>query len=116
MLNSLILLISLVATIVLTAMLNFTNPSEVGPLGVLVFFTTIYAIVLGISTWIIRLYRKTMGKKQKMRTKDYCYSAIIAFGPIMVLLMKSFGTLSLFTILLVGIFIFLGCFLVSRRM
>lgn len=116
MLNRLILLTSLVATTVLTVMLNFTNPTEVGPLGVLVFFTAIYAVVFGIAVWIIWLFRRTMGKKQGMRKKDYCYSAIMAFGPIMMLLMQSFGTLSLFTILLVGLFIFLGCFLVSRRM
>ena len=41
MVNRLIMLISLVASIVLVAMANFTNPAEVGPLGVLVFFTTI---------------------------------------------------------------------------
>lgn len=116
MLNRLILIISLAAVIVLTVMLNFTSPTEVGPLGVLVFFTSVYAIVLGVSVWIIWLFRRTMGKKQGMRKKDYCYGAIIAFGPIMMLLMQSFGTLSLFTVLLVGIFVFLGCFLVSKRL
>lgn len=116
MLNRLILLICLVSTIVLVAMLNFTNPTDVGPLGVLVFFTAIYAVVFGLATWIIWLFRKTMGKRQGMRRKDYCYGMIMAFGPIMMLLMQSFGTLSVFTVLLVGIFVFLGCFLVSRRM
>lgn len=116
MLNRLILLISLAAAVVLTVMLNFTNPTEVGPLGVLVFFTAVYAIVFGVATWVIWLFRRTMGKKRGMRKKDYCYGMIMAFGPIMMLLMQSFGTLSPFTVLLVGLFIFLGCFLVSRRM
>ena len=115
MINRLIILISLVASIVLVAMANFTNPTEVGPLGVLVFFTAIYAIVFGLATWIIWLFRKTMNKKQGMRKKDYYYGAIAAFGPIMMLLMQSFGSLSIFTVLLVGMFVFLGCFLVNRR-
>lgn len=116
MLNQLILLISLAAFIVLVAMINLTTPAEVGPLGVLVIFTAIYAVVLGVATAIIFLFRRTMGKKNGMRKKDYCYAAVMAFGPIMLILMQSFGSISFFTVLLVAVFVLLGCFLVNKRL
>ena len=115
MLNRIILLLSLAATIVLLAMLHLTNPTEVGPLGVLVIFTAIYLVVFGIATSIIFLFRRTMGRNG-MRRKDYYYAAVMAFGPIMALLMQSFGGMTLWTGSLVVAFVGLGCFLVNKRL
>lgn len=113
MLNRLIMLISLVATVVILVMLNLTTPAAVGPLGVLVFFMMIYAAVFGLAVWILWLLNRLLGKRG-MRRKDYYYAATVAFGPIMMLLVQSFGGLSFFTVLLTVAFVFLGCFLVKN--
>ena len=115
MFNRLILLASLVAVIILMVMLNLTAPAEIGPLGVLVFFTMIYVVVFGVATGLVALMRRVTGNRGGMRKKDYLFAAMIAFGPIMLLLVQSFGSLSLWTISLVLIAVGLGCFLISRR-
>ena len=115
MLNRLILLFSLAALIILMVMINLTTPAEAGPPGVLVFFTAVYGVVFGIITGIVFLFRKTMGKSN-LRRKDYCYVAVMSFGPIMMLLMQAFGSLSIATIGLTVVFIGLGCFLVNKRL
>lgn len=116
MLNRVILLLSLVATVVLMVMLNFTTPAEIGPLGVLVFFTTVYIVVFGLATALTRLFRLITGQKGAMRRKDYLYAAVAAFGPILLLLAQSFGSLSIWTLGLVVGFVGLACFAISKRL
>ena len=105
--------LSLLAAILLLVMVNFTTPADVGPLGVLVFFAACYMVVLGVSLLFVKVFMKLAGKK--MGRRGYLYAAIIAFGPIMLLLAQSLGTLSWITLVLVAVVIFLACFLVSKR-
>ncbi len=114
MFNRVSILLSFVAMVVILAMMNFTTPTGVGPLGVLVFFTMIYIVFFGVINMIVAAFLKAAEKKQSIR-KGHYYAATIAFGPIMLLLIQSFGSLNLFTITLVAIFIFLGCFVIKKR-
>ena len=104
---------SLGATVLLLLMLNFTTPAEIGPFGVLVFFTMFYVLMLGLGILLVKFFVKLMGKP--MRRKDYLYGAVVAFAPIMLMLVQSLGTMSWLTVGLVGVFTGLGCFLVSKR-
>jgi len=112
MFNRVLLIISLALAIILLAMMNFTTPMEVGPFGVLLFFTTIYVIVFGILASLIKILYKI--NKKEMKRKGYVYAAVIAFAPIMLLLVRSFGSLSIWTTALVIVFVGLGCFLVKK--
>lgn len=109
----LIPVMSLLAAVALLLMLNFTTPVDVGPLGVLVFFLACYVLMLGIALLLVRIFMKILGKP--MGHKGYLYGAIIAFGPIMLLLAQSLGSMSPFTVALMLIFVFLACFLVNKR-
>ncbi len=109
----LITVLSLFAAIILLLIMNFTTPTGIGPLGVLAFFTACYVLVLGVSTIVVKIFMKISGKQ--MGRKGYLYAAIIAFGPIMLLLIQSLGTLGPLTIALVAVVIFIACFLVSKR-
>ena len=115
MLNRLIVLASLVAIVVLMIMINLTSPAEIGPLGVLVFFTMVYVVFFGVATGLVNLMRKVIGNRGGMRRKDYFFAAVIAFGPIMLLLVQSFNSLNLWTSGLVVVAVTLGCFLISKR-
>ena len=112
MFNRIMFLISLALAIVLLAMMNFTTPMEVGPFGVLLFFTTIYVIMFGVFSSLVKILYK-LNKKQ-MKRKGYVYAAVLAFAPIMLLLVRSFGSLSIWTTALVAAFVGLGCFLVKK--
>ena len=113
MLKHLIPVLSLIAAVVLLVMLNFTTPAGIGPLGVLVFFTTIYVLMLGISVALVKLFLRLTGRQAGR--KSYLYGAVIAFGPIMLLLAQSLKTMSPLTVALVALFVFVGCFVVNKR-
>ena len=104
--------LSLLAAIVLLVMLNFTTPPGVGPFGVLVFFSACYVLMLGIALALVKLFLKLAGKK--MGRRGYLYAAAIAFGPIMLLLIQSLGSLTPLTVVAVVILILLVCFLIAK--
>lgn len=112
MFNRLTLVLSFVAVVVILAMVNFTTPTGVGPLGVLVFFMMVYVVVYGITNLIVGLFMKASGNRQ---IKGRYYAAMISFGPIMLLLIQSFGSLNLLTAVMVAVFVFLGCFVIKKR-
>ena len=109
------ILLSLVSVIIILAMINLTTPTGVGPLGVLVFFTMIYIAVYGVVNLMVAAFMKASGKKNGER-KNRFYAAMISFGPIMLLLVQSFGSLNIVTILMVIVFVMLGCFVINKRL
>lgn len=109
----LIPVLSSLSVVVLLLMLNFTTPVGVGAFGVLIFFAACYLVVLGVAAAIVGLFMKILGKT--MGKKGYLYAAIIAFGPIMLLLVQSMGALSWFTVGLIVLLICIVCFLVSKN-
>lgn len=113
--NRFISVISIVGLAALILMLNFTSPTEIGPLGVLLFFTTIYSVAFGVITILMRSFMFLAFKKNTFRKKDYLYSAVLAFGPIMFLMARSFGAINIWTSVLICLFIFLAEFLVAKR-
>lgn len=109
----LILVLSLLAAVILLVMLNFTTPADIGPFGVLVFFSACYVLMLGVALFLVKLFLRLAGKK--MGHRGYLYAAVIAFGPIMMLLIQSLGTLTPLTIAAVVILILLVCFLIAKQ-
>ena len=115
MFNRLMMLASLIAVIVILAMINLTTPTGVGPLGVLVFFVMVYVVVFGVTNLVVAGFMKFTGSKQGEQ-KQRLYAAVISFGPIMLLLIQSFGSLNLMTAAMVIVFVFLGCFIINKRL
>ncbi len=113
--NRVIYLISSIGLAALILMINLTSPTEIGPLGVLLFFTTLYIVCFGIMTLLLQAFFYFAFKREKLNNKDYLYSAIIAFGPIMLLMARSFGAISLWTVGLIALFLFLAEFLVYKK-
>ena len=113
--NRIIYIISIIGLAVLLIMLFFTSPTEIGPFGVLVFFTTLYVVCFGGVTLLWRTFKKIAIKKPKFKNKDYLYTAILAFGPIMLLMAGSFGAISAWTVSLICLFLALAEFLVYKR-
>lgn len=106
---------SFVAFVVILLMLNFTTPTAVGPLGVLLFFTTVYVLLYGVLTAGVTVGRKILGKGSKFPMKLYLYDAVIAFGPVVLLLMQGFSGIGIWTVGLTIIVVALSCFLVAKK-
>lgn len=105
----------IIGTIVLVLFLAFTSPTEIGPLGVLVFFTTLYVVIFSVFSLIWQVFGRLAFKKTVMRRKDYLCSAVLAFGPIMVMMARSFGAINLWTLSLIALFLILAEFLVYKK-
>ena len=113
--NRIIYAISIIGLAALILMLNLTSPTEIGPLGVLLFFTTVYLVGFGIITLVWQAFKAVALKQPKMKSKDYLYAAVLAFGPIMTLMARSFGAISLWTIGLITLFLVLAEFFLYKR-
>ncbi|MBQ3470624.1 hypothetical protein IJH23_02880 [Candidatus Saccharibacteria bacterium] len=113
--NRLILGLGIIGLAVLILMLKLTSPTVIGPFGVLLFFTTIYIVVFCGFSFFLGLYKSLALKQESLRRKDYFYSAILAFGPIMLLMARSFGVITPWTISLIAVFLILAEFLVAKR-
>ena len=105
-------IIGLIGTIL---MLTLTSPTEIGPLGVLVFFTTLYVTIFSAIFTIWQIFNRLAFKKTNMKRRDYLCSAVLAFGPIMVILARSFGAINLWTLSLIVLFLLLAEFLVYKK-
>ena len=113
--NRIICVLSIIGLAVLIIMLFFTSPTEIGPFGVLLFFTTIYITVFGLISILFQTFKRVAFKKPNLRNKDYLYSAVFAFAPIMLLMARSFGAINLWTFVLICLFTALAEFLVYKR-
>lgn len=113
--NRIITSVSIIGLAALILMLNLTSPTEIGPTGVLLFFTTLYLSIFGIIALVMQAFLYFSAKKPALNRKDYLYSAVLAFGPIMILMARSFGAINFWTITLTITFLFLAEFLVYKR-
>ena len=113
--NRIIYGVSIIGLAVLILMLIFTSPTDIGPLGVLLFFTTVYLVSVGGATLLLQSFLSIALKRKEMRNKDRLYAAVLAFGPIMVMMARSFGAINLWVISLIVVFLALAEFLVYKR-
>ena len=113
--NRIIRWISIIGLAVLILITTLTSPTDIGPFGVLLFFTTVYIVCFGLFTFLMQLFQRIALKKTTTRNKDYWYAAVLAFGPIMLLMARSFGAISFWTIGLIIVFVILAEFLVYKR-
>ena len=119
--NKLLLIVSTCAATILLAMMFLTSPTMVGPAGVLVFFTTSYLLFLGLAVIFCKLFFSLRGKfnrakkVQNLNKKSLRYGAVIALAPVILLLIGTFGGISIIEVALTFVLEVLLCFLTSRN-
>ena len=104
----------LVGCAVLLGMLFLTSPTDIGPAGVLLFFTTVYVVSFGIIAKLMQLFYRLAFKRDNFRSRDYLYSAVLATAPSLLLIACSFGSITPWVCLLIVVFVFLFEFLVVK--
>lgn len=116
----------LAAAIALSLLLQSTNPSTAGPVGLLAVFFLLYVLLVCVLTWllfwlgqaVVYLTRPVVLKKplQPMSMSHaYYYASIIALAPVMLLAMRSVSQLGVYEIVLVILFVAIGVFYVKKR-
>lgn len=113
---------------ILLYLMNAVDPISAGPGGILVSFILIYLIVtsllftilhLGVrvvSHQIVKRGSRVTARSYKMGVrKAYYIASAVAFGPVLLLALNSVRQLKLTDILLVGMFLVLAIFYISKR-
>jgi hypothetical protein len=98
----------------LVALMNFFNPSDVGPNGLLLFFTLLYGLCFVVMILLLKVCRVVF--RRKIHSIKLLYLAsIIAFAPVMLLALNTLNQLETLDVALVVIFEALALFYVIRR-
>ncbi len=117
---------TLSAMLILLLLMNFTTPNEIGPLGVLVFFTMFYVVMFGVMNVIVMVVRRFLLRKREKLAKrkdgkimrerrEYFLAAVLAFFPVLVLVFRSAGMNALGMVVIILAVEILGGVLVWKR-
>ncbi|HPF31214.1 MAG TPA: hypothetical protein PLO25_02835 [Candidatus Saccharibacteria bacterium] len=126
MIKRIIIIITLISLCLLIYLLNTTTPSEAGPFGILAIFLFAYLSLLGAMTFFLYSISRIIShlslvfifKKPSNAISfrhSYYYSTIIASAPILLIALQSVGSNNIYGVLLVCLFIVIGCLYVSKR-
>ncbi|MBR3164094.1 hypothetical protein IKF15_02210 [Candidatus Saccharibacteria bacterium] len=118
--DMLIWLVSAIAACLAIVMMFLTVPTEIGPVGVLVFFTLIYIAGLALAVFGCRLFFWLRGKLNRAKVggekrKSYYYGLVLAMAPVLFLACGSFGGVTWIDLGLVALLEAGLCFLVSKN-
>ena len=117
---------TIISFVLLIILLNVTAPVTAGPFGILAIFFFMYLLFMGITTYFIygasrviaHLSTALIARKPfEVLTlkRSYYFSTIIAAAPIMLIGLQSVGSVNIYEVLLVVIFVFIGCLYISKR-
>lgn len=120
------LIISSISLVALSLLLNLTSPGSIGPFGILIVFVFIYLSSLGVVTFLIFWFSKIISFISKIFVfrkpiqpisfkHSYYYASVISSAPVMVVGLESVGAVGGGELLLVILFVIVGCVYVSRR-
>ena len=126
MFGKILIIVGLAAAGLLLVIMNVTEPSSVGAIGILGVFLLGYIISLVVTSFVLwalsgiiykfahgaRLLRN--GERLILR-KAYYYATVIALAPIIAISLQSVGGISAYEVALTILFIVIGCVYVSRR-
>jgi hypothetical protein len=117
---------SLVSLCLLIVLLNTTAPVTAGPFGILAVFLFAYLILLlfiAYSLHFVSMFAAHLSVSFVSRRplevlslkKSYYFSSVISAAPIMMVAIQSVGSVDLYGLLLVTLFVLIGCLYVSKR-
>ena len=126
MLQRTIAILAGVGLCLLAVLLTTTTPATAGPFGVLVIFISAYLVFLGFvsfflyGVWmVVSRLSVGFGLRRPIQPlefrRSYYYSTIVAAAPVMLICLQSVGAISIYELLLVVIFVILGCLYISKR-
>jgi hypothetical protein len=126
MFKTLITTVTIISVCLLVVLLNISTPITVGPFGILIIFIFAYLSLVGLIAYIIRFSSLVVTRisatfvprkpiEELSFRRSYYYSTVVAAGPIMLVGLMSVGSIGIYEIILIVIFIIIGCLYVSKR-
>ena len=115
--------VTLIAFVLLSALLQSTTPSTIHPVGILTVFILFYLLALGLLTFfmyalgklIVRFWKKPQISQSMTLKQAYYYGSVLALAPVLLVGMRSIGRGSTWDVLLVMVFEVVACFYIAKR-
>lgn len=126
MLGRILVGIVVAAVLALAFVIQTSNPSEIGPVGLLAVFFLLYVIIFGALTELILVGTRVIawtGRHVVLKRpfeafslkRSMYFASVIALAPIMLLAMQSIGSLGPYEFGLVAMFLMVGILYITRR-
>lgn len=126
MLQRSLALITIASLCLLGTMLMTTTPASAGPFGLLVIFMSAYLALVGLISFFLYGVRRVMGYasagftvRRPLRPlpfrRAYYFSTVLAAAPVLLISLQSVGGVGLYELILVTLFVVIGCVYVSKR-
>lgn len=126
MLKKALIIIGLVSAGLLLFVINSTTPSSVGAEGLLGVFFLTYLVTLSVVTLLLWTYNFLLWRTKRALNsnksqpfpslkKSYYFGSILSLGPVILLGVQSVNGLGWYEVVLVAVFLILGCFYIGRR-
>lgn len=126
MLQKVIAFITIVSLCLLGLMLLTTTPATAGPFGLLVIFLTAYLASVGLISFFLygvsrvsvyALSGASLRRPPRILPfrRAYYFATVLAAAPVMLVGLQSVGSIGWYELLLVALFVVIGCIYVSRR-
>ena len=126
MLKKVVIIITLVSLCLLIALVNTSTPTSIGPFGILAVFLTAYLSLLGVMTFFIYSVSKITAHLSSAFTirkpilalsfkRSYYYATVFSAAPIMLIGLQSVGSIGPYELLLVVVFVVIGCIYITKR-
>lgn len=121
-----VLLVTVICLCLLVAIFNTTTPVTAGPFGILVSFLLAYVVIVVaiayLLYWASRLLTRLSSTLVSRRpfqpmslARSYYYASVLAAAPIMLVGLQSVGSVGFYELLLVSVFVVIGCLYISKR-
>ena len=98
---------------IITCLMNFFNPLDIGPYGLLSFFVATYIVIAAMFILVVR--GVVLFFDQGVKQWHIYSAAIAAFAPIMLLALSTLGQLRITDFVLVLLFESIAIFYIFRR-
>lgn len=123
MLSKVLALITLIAFVLLSTLIQSTSPATIHPMGILAIFILFYLLALGVLTFFIfgigRFLKLFSPKNQATIAitfqRSYYFASVIALAPVLFVGMRSIGRGSIWDVALILMFEVIACFYISKR-
>jgi hypothetical protein len=126
MLEKIVAITTVTSLCLLAVLLNITAPTTIGPLGILAVFILGYLSSLGVMTYFLYSFSRLIAHLGAAFTVKrplqpiafrhaYYYSTVVAAAPIMLIGLQSVGSVGVYELLLVLVFIVIGCVYITKR-
>jgi len=126
MLQRTLILVTVVSLLLLGTLFMTTTPATAGPLGLLVIFISAYLASLGMMSFFLyggshlaATFFSGFSTRRPLRPltlrRSYYYATVVAVAPVMLVGLQSVGSVGIYEVGLVILFVGIGCVYISRR-